>query len=147
MMKKSRKYIVLAIVAMFVLSTFAVVASAATDVTIPEYYYTISNGWHNTYPIDGDTVDGSLYCEYNDGVFSAPNINSLVSGYGDLSHVGLDLYMWTEDGDRFEDYDTADSSLELTVKAGFWDNISSTWHWGQVYGTNDEYANAQVFGE
>lgn len=146
-MKKTKKIIVLAIVAMFIVSTFAVVAYASSSNTIPEYYYTLNNGWHNLYTISGSTVNGSLYCEYNNGVFSAPSVTSIVNGAGDLNHVGLDLYMWAADGDRFEDYDTAASTLELTVKAGFWDSITSTWHYGQVYGKNKELAYAQVFGE
>lgn len=146
-MKTSKKIIVLAIVAMFIISTFAVVANASTNVLIPEYYYTLENGWYNTYPIDGNTVDGSIYCEYNNGIFTSPSINSLLSGYGALNYVELKLMMWTEDGDRFEIDDTADTSLELDLTAGFWDKITDTWHYGQIYGIDGDYAYAQVFGE
>lgn len=146
-MKKTKKFIVIAIVAMFIVSTFAVIVSASSSSTIPEYHYTLNNGWHNVYTISGSTVNGSLYCEYNNGVFSAPSVTSIVNGAGDLNYVGLDLYMWVADGGRFEKYDTADSTLELTVKAGFWDSATSTWHYGKVYGNNKELAYAQVFGK
>lgn len=147
-MKKTKKIIVLAIVAMFIVSTFAVVASAASNSTIPEYYYELEDGWHDLYTITGSAVSGSLYCEYKNGLLTAASVRSIVNGAGNFNHVGLDLYMWAADGDRFEDYDTAASTLELTVKSGFWDSITSTWHYGQIYGSNAELlAYAQVFGE
>lgn len=146
-MKKTRKIIVLAIVAMFIVSTWTVVASATSGTTFAEYYYNIQNGWHELYTVTGTTVNGSLYCEYNNGTFTAPSITSIISGAGDLNRVELDLYMWASSDERFEKCDVAASSLELTLKAGFWDSITDTFHWGRVYANDGSHADVKVYGE
>lgn len=144
---KIKKIVVLTLAVLALVSTMALIASAANQTSQEQVeYYTIRDGWHGTIVINYQTAMGGVFCDYENTWITAPKTITETVGYGDCLMVVSSSYIIDGNGNKYEDTITATNDTdELVVKAGLFDTPSETWHYGYVAGSFED-AKGMYYG-